>query len=184
MRNRLNSCILLCALFFSTSIQAQNKKDLTPDDYGKWQSLGATDLSPNGEWVAYQVTVQEDNDTLFVTNRAQTKCTNWSLHLRPNFRKTINGSPTALACHIKKRKNCESKANLLKYKMGLLNLTTGKKEVIQNISRFGFSRNGKFLAVYLAPPKENKDKGAVLLVKNLADGTTRTIGNVTEYRIQ
>ncbi|HEV7621694.1 MAG TPA: prolyl oligopeptidase family serine peptidase, partial [Flavisolibacter sp.] len=46
---------------------------------------------------------------------------------------------------------------------------------------FGFSRNGKYLAVYLNPPKENKDKGAVLLVKNLTDGSTHTIGNVTEY---
>ena len=69
----------------------------------------------------------------------------------------------------------------VEYKMGLMNLATGKKEVIQNINRFNFSRNGKFLAVYLAPPKESRDKGAVLLVKNLGDGTTRTIGNVTEY---
>lgn len=65
--------------------------------------------------------------------------------------------------------------------MGLLNLATGKKEVIQNINHFSFSRNGKFLAVYLTPPKDNKEKGAVLLIKNLSDGITRTIGNVTEY---
>jgi hypothetical protein len=49
--------------------------------------------------------------------------------------------------------------------MGLLNLATGKKEEVKNINRFGFSRNGKFLAAYLAPPKESKDKGAVLLVR-------------------
>jgi len=53
--------------------------------------------------------------------------------------------------------------------------------VVQNVTRFAFSRNGKFLAAYLAPPKENKDKGSVLLVKNMRDNTTHTIGNVTEY---
>ena len=53
--------------------------------------------------------------------------------------------------------------------------------MVQNVSRFEFSRNGKFLAVLLAPPKENKDKGAVVLLKNLTDGTSRTIGNVTEF---
>jgi dipeptidyl aminopeptidase/acylaminoacyl peptidase len=65
--------------------------------------------------------------------------------------------------------------------MGLLNLSTGKIESIANVTRFGFSENGRFLAVTVAPPKDNKDKGSVLLVKNLSDSSTRTIGNVTEY---
>ena len=59
-------------LFIVHSTQAQ-KKYLTPDDYGKWQSLAAIDLSPNGEWVAYQVSVQEDNDTMFIVNRTTNK---------------------------------------------------------------------------------------------------------------
>ena len=65
--------------------------------------------------------------------------------------------------------------------MGLLNLVTGKKQMVQRISNFEFSRNGKFLAITLAPERESKEKGFVLLVKNLMDSTTRTIGNVTEY---
>jgi len=65
--------------------------------------------------------------------------------------------------------------------MGLLKLASGKKEVIENVTRFEFSRNGKFLAALLAPPKDNKDKGAVVILKNLSDGTARTIGNVTEF---
>ena len=65
--------------------------------------------------------------------------------------------------------------------MGLLHLSTGKIESIANVTRFGFSENGQFLAVNVAPPKDNKDKGSVLLVKNLSDSSTRIIGNVMEY---
>ncbi|MES2372806.1 MAG: hypothetical protein V4557_09520 [Bacteroidota bacterium] len=53
-------------VLLTTTLSAQQKKNLTPDDYGKWQAIGANDLSPNGEWVAYRVMVQEDNDTRYV----------------------------------------------------------------------------------------------------------------------
>lgn len=58
----------LVSFFLVITIQAQ-KKNLTPDDYGKWQTIGTTSLSPNGHWILYQVNVQEDNDSLFVKNK-------------------------------------------------------------------------------------------------------------------
>ena len=167
-------------LFIVHSSQAQ-KKYLTPDDYGKWQSLAAIDLSPNGEWVAYQVSVQEDNDTMFIVNRMTNKEYKLEFASTPEFSKDNQWIAYRIGLPYKEAEKLREQSRPIEAKMGLLNLATGKKEVIQNINRFAFSRNGKFLAVYLAPPKENKDKGAVLLVKNLSDGTTRTIGNVTEY---
>src|SRR5687768_16138041 len=68
MVNRSIPLLLLCIFYFTPFTQSQ-KKYLTPDDYGKWQTIGASDISPNGEWIAYQVTVQEDNDTLYIVNR-------------------------------------------------------------------------------------------------------------------
>ena len=73
-------------LFILTSTQAQ-KKYLTPDDYGKWQSIGASDLSPNGEWVAYQISVQEDNDTMFIVNRNTNKVYKLEFSSAPEFSK-------------------------------------------------------------------------------------------------
>lgn len=168
-------------LFFTSATQAQQKRYLTADDYGKWQSIGVTDLSPNGEWIAYQITVQEDNDTLFVLNRVTNKLYKLEFASSFEFSKDNQWIAYRIGLPFKEAEKLRDQSKPIEYKMGLLNLVTGKKEVVQNITRFGFSRNGKFLAVYLAPPKENKEKGAVLLVKNLSDGTTRTIGNVTEY---
>ena len=35
--------------------------------------MGVTDLSPDGNWVGYQISIQEDNDTLFIVNRKTDK---------------------------------------------------------------------------------------------------------------
>lgn len=170
---------LLCLV--SQGTHAQQKKQLTPADYGKWQQIGVTDLSPDGSWVGYHIGIQEDNDTLFIVNRKTDKV--YKLEFATSFE--FSGDNQWVAYRIglpfKEAEKLREQSRPIEFKMGLLNLTTGKKEVVQNITRFGFSRDGKYLAVYLAPPKEHKDKGSVLLIKNLADGTTHTIGNVTEY---
>ena len=182
MSKHFITCMLLSisVILFSTA-NAQQKKNLSPDDYGKWQSLGAIDLSPNGEWVAYQITVQEDNDTLYLVNRQTQSTYKLEIASAPEFSKDNQWVAYRIGLSFKEAEKLREQSKPIEFKMGLLNLGSGKKETIQNINRFNFSRNGKFLAVYLTPPKENKDKGAVLLVKNLLDSTTRTIGNVTDY---
>ena len=174
--------VMLCAILCTTTLNAQ-KKNLTPDDYGKWQGIGASDLSPNGEWVAYQITVQENNDTLYVVNRNANKRYKLEFASAPEFSKDNKWIVYRVGLPFKEAEKLRDQTKPIEYKMGLLNLETGKKELVQNISRFGFSRNGKFLAVYLAPPKENKEKGSALLVQNMSDNTTHTIGNVTEYAL-
>ncbi len=160
---------------------AQQKKQLTKDDYGKWQTMGSGDLSPNGNWVAYQIMVQEDNDTLFVVNRTGNQVHKLAFAGNPEFSKDNKWIAYRIGLPFKEAEKLRDQNKPIEYKMGLLNLESGKQEIISNVNRFEFSRNGQFLAAYLAPPKENKDKGSVLLLKNLADSTTRTIGNVTEY---
>ncbi len=180
MKQRILLSLLVIILCAGMSM-AQTKKNLSTDDYGKWQTLASGDLSPDGAWVAYVISVQEDNDTLYVSNRNSHKTYKLEFGATPEFSKDNKWIAYRIGLPFKEAEKLRDQSKPIEYKMGLLNLETGKKEVIQGISRFGFSRNGKFLAAYLAPPKENKDKGSVLLVKNLADNTTHTIGNVTEY---
>ncbi len=177
-KNYLPLLLAGCLLVLQTTAQ---KKDLTPEDYGKWQTLATTGLSPNGEWMMYHVMVQEDNDTLFVVNRNTNKLHKLPFASTPEFSGDNQWLAYRIGVSYKEAEKAREQMKTIDFKLGLLNLATGKKEEIKNINRFAFSRNGKFLAAYLMPPKDNKDKGAVLLVKNLVDGTTRTIGNVTEF---
>lgn len=172
---------LLVSIFSFSTTFAQTKKHLTVADYGKWQTLAATDLSPDGEWMLYSITLQEDNDTLFVVNRTSGKTHKLPFASAAEFSDDNQWLAYRIGVPFKEAEKLREQQKTVDYKMGLLNLTTGKVEEIKNINRFGFTRNGKYLAAYLMPPKENKDKGAVLLIRNLSDGTTRTVGNVTEY---
>ena len=172
---------VLLHLIFASGSYAQTKKNLTAAEYSKWQSLGAIELSPNGQWAAWQLMVQEDNDTLFVKNRVTDSTYKIAFASAPEFSKDNQWIAYRIGLPFKEAEKLRDQSKPIEYKMGLLNLASGKKEMIQNINRFEFSKNGKFLAAYLTAPKDNKDKGAVLLVKNLSDGSTRTIGNVTEY---
>lgn len=180
MRKGICACMLACLVCF-TCLQAQQKKYLTKEDYGRWQSIASADLSPDGQWIAYQITVQEGNDTMYVTNSKLNKQYKLEFASTAEFSKDNQWVAYRIGLPFKDAEKLRDQLKPIEYRMGLLNLASGKKEVVQNISRFGFSRNGKFLAVYLTPPKENKDKGAVVLLKNLMTGATRTIGNVTEY---
>jgi dipeptidyl aminopeptidase/acylaminoacyl peptidase len=179
MTRQLLFTLVLSTFFTYTSIA--QKKHLTPEDYGQWQSLAAIDLSPDGNWIAYQVTVQEDNDTLFVKHKNNNQVHKLAFASTPEFSRDNQWLAYRVGVPYKEAEKLREQSKPVEYKMGLLNLATGKIQVIQNINRFAFSRNGKFLAIYLAAPRENKEKGAVLLLKNLSDGTTRTIGNVTEF---
>ena len=178
---RYYSYFFASLLLLAVTSQAQQKKYLTQDDYGQWQSIGSTELSPDGNWIAYQITVQEDNDTLYIRNRTSDKIYKIAFSSNPEFSKDNQWIAYRTGLPYKETEKLTDQSKPVEYKMGLLNLASGKKETIQNISLFGFSRNGKFLAAYLMPAKESRDKGSVLLVRNLADNTTRTIGNVTEY---
>ena len=171
---------LLCLIICGASLNAQ-KKNLTTEDYSKWQSFGSSELSPNGAWVAYQIIVQEDNDSLYVVNQSINKTYKLAFASSPEFSKDNQWVAYRIGLPFKEAEKLRDQTKPIEYKMGLLNLTTGKIITIANVSRFGFSKNGKFLATYLTAPKENKDKGSVLLIRNLMDSSSRIIGNVTEY---
>lgn len=171
----------ILVLFLSFTFINAQKKNLTAEDYGKWQSIGATDISANGEWVAYQITVAEDNDTLYVVNRNTGKLYKLEFSSSPDFSRDSKWISFRIGVAYKEAEKMREQGKPIEYKTGLLNLETGKKEIIQNTSQAEFSRNSKFLAVALNAPKENKDKGFVLLLKNLVDSSTHTIGNVTEF---
>ena len=138
---------------FTSVVTAQTKKYLSSDEYGKWQSLSSTVISPNGEWVTYQIVVQEDNDTLFVINKQTQKSYKLEFASLPEFSKDNQWVAYRIGIPFKEAEKLREQTKPIEYKMGLLNLVTGKKESIQNIGSFGFSRNGKFLVAYLTPPK-------------------------------
>lgn len=63
MRPFLFSLFALCSL----SSYAQSKKPLDHTVYDAWQNIGERSISPDGQWIAYTIDVQEGDGTLYVT---------------------------------------------------------------------------------------------------------------------
>src|SRR5688500_12043013 len=134
----LFTCLLLSLLFLSTTI-AQTKTHLSPEDYGKWQTLAATGLSPNGEWLMYGITVQQDNDTLYVVNKGNNKTYKLEFASGAEFSGDNQWLAYRIGLPFKEAEKLIDASKPIEYKMGLLNVKTGKREEIKNINRFAFS---------------------------------------------
>jgi dipeptidyl aminopeptidase/acylaminoacyl peptidase len=64
----------------------------------------------------------------------------------------------------------------------LLDLTTGEKFPVPNAASFAFSNDARWLAVRTnRPPGDTARDGADLVLRELATGVTRNIGNVNQY---
>ena len=118
--------IFIYTLSVSTAY-SQQKKYLTPDDYGKWQSLASNDLSADGNWLAWQVTVQEDNDTLFVLNRNTNQQYKLEFSSNASFSKDNQWLAYFIGMPFKEAEKLRDQSKPIELKMGLLNLVSGKK---------------------------------------------------------
>lgn len=67
----LRLLLLLCALFTVGFTVAQTgttpKRPLTATDYDRWQSVRLEKLSNNGQWISYQIDLQEGDGSLLIT---------------------------------------------------------------------------------------------------------------------
>lgn len=176
--------LIFSLAFFLVLVQqgtAQDKRLVTTDDYKLWSSLGVANISNDGNWVMYVIARQEDNDTLYVKNAA-----NNTEYVLANASGGVFSNDNKWFAYrqnvsYKEQEAAREGNKPVETKLGLINLQTGEKEVIGNLARFEFSRDAKHLVIYLAKPRESKEKGSALLLRNLSNGTTRNIGNVTEF---
>jgi dienelactone hydrolase len=64
--NFRSSLTLLISLLFITLAPAQEKKNLSHDDYAIWNTLSGQQLSPDGQWLVYEVNPQDGDGELII----------------------------------------------------------------------------------------------------------------------
>ena len=189
-RLRTPSLFLAIAVAVAPTAMAQStdRQPITPDDYGKWESLGfSTQLSANGQWMAYQISrVNEENelrvaalsgDTTFVvpygTSAQFSKDGRWLAY-------SIGVSP-------KERKRLEKQKKPVHSKLGLRDLVSGDTLVIDAVPGFSFSDDGTHIAMRRYAPEGGGDRehsGVDLVVRVLATGVETNFGNVSDFAWQ
>lgn len=181
------------ALALATALSVGAKKQLDHDAFDSWNGVQIFPLSNNGSWGAYAVNPQEGDGRLIfrnvnkgsdiVINRGYSPCfsadSKWAAALvKPLFADTRQAK-------IDKKKDFDMPQDSL----AIINLLTGKVEMIPQVSSFKMSKEGGDWIAYLScdttyiASKALKDKksGQPLLVRNLHQGTIKMIPWVKDY---
>jgi dipeptidyl aminopeptidase/acylaminoacyl peptidase len=163
------------------------KRPITPDDYGKWESLGfARVVSDDGSWFAYSINRVNDEDELRIAHLAGD--TTIAVPYATSAAFSDDGRWVAYRIGVgpKERKQLEDQKKPVRSKLGLRELVTGDTLVIDDVAEFAFSDGGGYLAMRRYPPSgnERKHKGVDLVVRDLARGLETNFGNVAEYAWQ
>lgn len=146
-------------LFLSPVVMAQNKKKLTPAEYGRWGQLSFGQLSSKGKWISYQMDQSQHSDTLFVK----------SVDGKKTYR--FMTSATGRFCGEQVFAFLDEVQNLR-----LLNLKTGEIGVINGVDSFTFSTDEKYLLTH-----EKDVTSSPLTIRSLDGGIRYRLENVVSY---
>ncbi|MDX1675516.1 MAG: hypothetical protein R3314_12035, partial [Longimicrobiales bacterium] len=162
-------------------------RPIAPADYGKWESLGFGELSPNGEWMAVPISRVNDENELRIHRVGAD-----SVVVIPYGRQAAFSGDGRWAAYLiglseDEREAMERREERPEQSLGLLDLGSGDTTLIAGVSAFELSDDGRFLAMrrYPAGQAQGDDAhGADLVVRELATGTDVNFGNVGEFAWQ
>jgi len=179
---RLKFILAIAILFISIgAVLSQKLPTLTTDDYEKWERLGQTVISPDGNWVAYSVAKIEGNDTLFYENVLTDSTYKSAFSSGAQFSNDGNWLAYRVGFSKKKMDQMRESKKPVVYKMELVNLKTGKKTLIKDASGFSFTENSKFIAIRKNKPQGSKMKGSIIVLRNLETGSDYLLSNLKSY---
>ncbi len=184
-KNLVKSLMFIVAFLFGLSLIAQTsveKKELTFDQFGKWRSINSADISDDGNWIAFGFSLRDKNDTLYVKSLVSEKQFQIPLGTNAKFSDDTHWIAYEINKPIKEIKKLKKDKKPVPKKLELLNLNSGEKDQIDNLSSFVFSKGSKFLAIKKekSDPKA-KHKGSDLILRNLKTGLDELIGSASEF---
>ena len=169
---------------------AQPKPAITPADYGKWETMGQTPLSPDGKWLAAVVRRTNGTSELRIHPTAGGKAYIAQSGNDPSFSANSRWVAYAIGYTEAEEDKLKKAKKPVQLKLGIMDLTTGAAVTIDDVATFAFSDQEGYLAFrryapVKTPPVENADpSGAPLTVRDLKTGTDTTFGNVTGFAWQ
>jgi dipeptidyl aminopeptidase/acylaminoacyl peptidase len=178
---------LFLAMLAAAAVQpaaAQHRPTLTPADYAKWESLGATVLSPDGAWLAWVVNRVDQDEELRYRRVADDSTRVVPLGGRPAFSADGRWLAYSIGVSRAERERAEGAPQQPRSKAGIVDLRTGATTVVDDIVGFEFSGDGRFLTLRGYAPAGGSGGGgggADIIVRTLADGTDVNFGNVASY---
>ncbi len=154
---------VVLSLAAGTGIAAGQKKPLSYDVYDSWMSIRATQLTRDGEWLAYALVPGDGDGELVVRNLKTDKEYRAPRGNQPAI--TIDGKyvvftiapPKADVEKAKKEKKKPEEQP--KTALGIMNLATGEVTTVERIKSFKIAEEGgAFVAYILEPPLKKPEE--------------------------
>jgi dienelactone hydrolase len=174
----------------ASRVDPTGKKILGLPDIARWKRINATALSPDGKWLTYIYAPNEGADTLFVKG-----LDGGTVYAVPGGSGAVIADDSRHVGYFVTpprdarggRGGANGRAAVVSFaappkRFELLDLATGDKFAVPQASTFKFAKGSKFVAVRLNKANVSaKHDGADLVLRELATGITRNIGNVNLY---
>ncbi|MCH8124541.1 S9 family peptidase [candidate division KSB1 bacterium] len=162
--------------------ESEDRKPVTPKDYGKWETLSRGALSPDGNWLIYSIRRNNDKNELRLHNLKDESQKVLAQGTNPEFSKDSQWLGYLIEVSAEESKKLKKKKKPVHTKFGLLGLASEDSAVIKDVASFAFSGNSQFVAMKHYALKGKKSKGADLVVRDLQTGRDFNFGNVSEYQ--
>ena len=171
------TCLFAAGLLGPAAAAGQEASLTDPSQYGRWESLGRSAISPGGDWVAYQISRNDGSEELRIwgDSRDSTLAVPWGTN--PVF--SANGRWLSwTAGHSEEDE--EASETPLNDGMGILDLERpdGRMD-FDDVARGVFDPTGRWIALLAHRPTEG-DGGATLRVVDLETGAQTSFGSVGE----
>src|SRR5687767_1471356 len=162
----------------------QTKKTVSLADAPKWESLGQTVISPNGQWIAFQITRGSGENDLRFRKLTEDSTRIAKTADQPAFSRDGNWLAYRITVSETERTRLQKQNQPIRDKLGIIDLRTGTRTIVDDAQAFAFNYAGSHLVYRKYAPTGRKSRGADLVVRDLAAGTEMLFGNVAEYAWQ
>ncbi len=191
---------LLCTAALSWAAnETAGQKPMELKDVLGWKRIQSPIVSPDGQWLAYQLAPNEGDSEVIIRSVKDGKDSKFPVGEVPAPAFNFAGPSAAAAANLafsedskyvaftvfasqKEAKRLKKDKKPAINKVTLLELATGKKTEFERTRQFAFNgKRGGWFAVLRTPAEGQKWQGADLLLTELATGNELNIGNASEF---
>ena len=170
------------ALHVYAQDQQNDLSQLTPGDFAQWERIAATEIAPDGDWFAYNISPVEGDGwlKLIETGEDPDDAKKMDYAEQPGFSSDGKWFAFRIGVSEEEERELREQQERVKYDLGLMNLESAEIDTFSNISGYDFSDDGKFLAMRKYAPENSDYSGRDVILRNLQQESNQIFGNVAE----